>query len=101
MCVCVCLQLPGGAFVLADYEHSGKADELPVFNPLVHWPPECKVQGAPYTRAADIYGVGMLLADAGPLDGPARGFLARLTAEDASKRPSAFNILRTDAWLSS
>ncbi len=94
------MQLPGEGFVLIDYEHAGVADEVPLYEPLRHWPDECQEPGAAYTTAADIYSVGGLImaATGGSLDAQARALHVRLTAEDPAARPSALEAI-LDPWL--
>ena len=39
---CACMQTVGGAYVLIDFEHSGLVDAVPRYEPLRHWPKECR-----------------------------------------------------------
>ncbi len=93
------MQLPGGGYVLIDYEHSGLANAVPLFEPLGHWPLECREPGAVYTPAADIHCVGGLMDAAEVfLDAPASALRDPLTAEEPAARPSASEAI-LDPWL--
>ncbi len=88
-------------YVLIDFEHSGRAGNVPAFEPLSHWAPECK-PNAPYQPAADIYSVGALISEedlAFELD-DASTFRNCLMAVDPTQRPSASEALK-HPWLSS
>ena len=86
-------------YALIDFEHSGHANQVPDFPPLRHWPPECKVSGAAYTTAADIYGVGIIMASVNlQLDDGAVHLQQWLSMPDPKARPSAQAAL-TSQWL--
>lgn len=93
------MQLPRGGFVLIDYEHSGVANVEPFFQPLAHWPLECRQPHAVYTTAADIYCVGRLMKEADVvLDAQATALYQRLTSAEPAARPSALEAV-LDPWL--
>lgn len=89
-----------GGFALIDFEHSGMANTVPPFQPLAHWPPECRQQGAPYTTAADIYSLGWVITKHKiVMDIEAEAFCDLLISSDPARRPSAADA-RAHAWLS-
>ncbi len=91
-----------GAYVLMNFEMSARAGKVPAYEPLSHWPPECK-ENTPYQPAADIYCVGALMSDEElhfKLDSDAVSFRNHLMADDPTQRPSASEAL-TLPWLSS
>ncbi|BDA43800.1 probable calcium/calmodulin-dependent protein kinase type 1D at C-terminar half [Coccomyxa sp. Obi] len=95
------LMMADNEHVLIDFEISGRAGKVPPFEPLSHWPPECKKADAPFTPAADIYCVGALMSDEKlkfKLDSDASAFRDHLMAEDPTQRPSASEALRLP-WL--
>lgn len=55
------LQTVDGAYVLMDFEHCGQADAVPPFQPLRHWPQECRLPRATYSKAADIFSLGNVM----------------------------------------
>lgn len=79
---------------LIDFEHSGRANEVPSFPSLRHWPPECHWPSAAYTTAADIHGVGTMMGSVDlQLDGSAQHLMQWLSAPDPAARPSAQEAL--------
>ncbi len=93
-------QMPAGRYVLIDFEHSGFAGDVPPFEPLYHWPPECREPNAPYTSAADIHSVGALMKVYPAVEGDsmASSLCQQLMADDAAQRPSASEALK-HPWL--
>ncbi|BDA45199.1 probable crinkler effector protein 8 at C-terminar half [Coccomyxa sp. Obi] len=92
-------QMSPARYVLIDFEHSGQADCIPRFQPLLHWAPECQQPNAPYTTAADIYSVGILMAKCPlELDSLASDLWQHLTAYNPAQRPSASEALN-HPWL--
>ncbi|BDA43802.1 probable serine/threonine-protein kinase 26 at C-terminar half [Coccomyxa sp. Obi] len=95
------LVMPGNNYVLIDFEHSGRADDVPPFEPLRHWAPECQQPDAPapYTTAADIFSVGALMKKY-PIESDelALSLCKWLSADDPAQRPSASEALK-HAWF--
>ena len=88
-----------GTYALIDFEHSGHANQVPCFSPLRHWPPGCQPADAAYTTAADIHGVGTMMASVNlQLDDGAVALKQRLCAPDPEARPSASEALMCQ-WL--
>ncbi|BDA45198.1 probable crinkler effector protein 8 [Coccomyxa sp. Obi] len=86
-------------YVLISFEHSGLADTVPPFLPLLHWAPESRHSRAPYTTAADMYSVGASMANSRLKLGKQAGDLcAQLMNGDPAKRPSASEA-RLHPWL--
>lgn len=75
------------------------ANAVPLFQPLAHWPLECRQPHAVYTTAADIYCVGTLMMEARvALDAQASALYQRLTSAEPAVRPSALEAV-LDPWL--
>ncbi|CAL8468217.1 g7756 [Coccomyxa elongata] len=56
------LKVSQNKYVLIDPEISAPAGDVPSFEPLSHWAPECK-PNVPYQPGADIYSVGALISE--------------------------------------
>ncbi len=96
---CVRMQTVGGGYVLIDFEHSGQADARPLFQPLVHWPQECRLPYAGYSKAADIFSLGTVMRSYPfTLSSAAASLSNRMSKADPCMRPSAREAL-LDAWL--
>ncbi len=96
---CVRMQTVYGAYVLIDFEHSGQADARPLFQPLVHWPEECRLPHASYSKAADMFSLGKVMRSYPVrLSTAAASLSERLLHPDPAMRPSAHCAL-LDAWL--
>ncbi|CAL8469030.1 g8571 [Coccomyxa elongata] len=94
------IQMFAARFVLIDFDNSGLVDTVPPFPPRSYWAPECRLPNTPYTIAADIYSVGMLMAECPlGLDSQASSLWQLLTADDAAQRSSA-SIALEHPWLS-
>ena len=86
-------------YTLIDFEHSGHANQVPCFPPLQHWLPECQAADAAYTTAADIHGVGTMMASVNlQLDDDAVALKQWLSAPNPEARPSAQEALLCQ-WL--
>lgn len=98
-CFRVRMQTIGGAYVLIDFEHSGRADAQPLFQPLVHWPEECRLPNASYSKAADMFSLGKVM-ESYPirLSTTAASLSKRMLHADPVMRPSAHSAL-LDAWF--
>ena len=93
------MQTVGGAYVLIDFEHSGQADAVPPFQPLMHWPQECQLPSATYSKAADLFSLGSVMRSYPfRLSTHAESLSKVMMQADPAMRPSAQQAL-LDPWL--
>ncbi|CAJ0864919.1 9963_t:CDS:2 [Entrophospora sp. SA101] len=84
-----------GRFIVGDWEHSGRLDNIPKFV-IQWWAPELhNTPTSPYTDKADIYLVGNLLNTLDVLlSNEAVAFCSLLMKNNPNERPSAVNALQ-------
>ena len=93
------MQTVDGAYVLIDFEHCGQADAVPPFQPLRHWPQECRLPRATYSKAADIFSLGNVMRFYPcRLSPPAEDLRRMMMHDNPAIRPSAKHA-PLDTWL--